>query len=90
MSWAVRSGGARATAWRYFAALVPLAGLCELAAHHHFVERAPSFAAWAAVAEPVKRLRQADDLLVVARNTRTGSPLARFVPTSWPGSTACP
>ena len=75
MSWAARFGGARATARRYFAALVPLAGLCELAAHHHFAERAPRFEAWAAVDEPVNRLRQAGDLLVVA--PRWAEPMAR-------------
>jgi hypothetical protein len=74
MTWLGRARSLRAS---YLAALVPLAGLCELGAHHYFARRAPSFDGWAAAAAPAKRLHQPGDLLVVA--PRWAEPLARRV-----------
>ncbi len=67
----------RALAWlaRYWMAALPLVGVVELLADQYFATRAPSFRQYARLAEPVARLRQAGDLVVVA--PRWAEPLAR-------------
>jgi hypothetical protein len=62
---------------RYAIALVPLAGLTELAAQQYVAKRAPSFASWQQIAAPVAALRQGDELVVVA--PRWAEPMARQV-----------
>ena len=61
----------------YAIALVPVAGLGELAAQIYVSRRAPSFASWQQIAAPVAALRQRDDLVVVA--PRWAEPMARQV-----------
>jgi hypothetical protein len=51
---------------RWAFAAVPLLGLAELGAHLWLAKRPPSFDDWYAVAEPVRALRQAGDLVVIA------------------------
>ena len=51
---------------RYWMAVLPLAGLIELGADQYFAARAPRFGQYAQLAEPVERLRQPGDLVVVA------------------------
>jgi hypothetical protein len=67
----------RALGWlaRYWMAALPLVGLGEVLADQYFARRAPSFAQYASLAEPIERLRQADDLVIVA--PPWAEPLAR-------------
>jgi len=55
--------------------VIPAVGLLELGAHQYFATRAPGVEEWEALREPVTRLRQSDELVVVA--PRWAEPLAR-------------
>ena len=59
--------------WLWLA--VPLAGLLELGLHFHFASAAPRGHDWDAAREPVTRLRQSGELVVIA--PRWAEPLAR-------------
>lgn len=63
----------RHLAWLWLG--VPLAGLAELGAHVYYAHAAPSTADWAALRPVVERLRQRDELVVVA--PYWAEPLAR-------------
>jgi hypothetical protein len=69
------SSGLRRWLAPLLAALVPLGGTAELVAQRLTATRAPSFSAWGTIVEPVRRLRQVDDLVLVA--PRWAEPLAR-------------
>lgn len=57
--------------------MVPLIGLVELGAHVHFAHRAPELDEWKALASQVAKLKQPDDLVVLAPAWTT--PIARHV-----------
>lgn len=60
---------------RLFLLLVPGLGLVELAGHEFFANRAPDAAEWRALAAPLSKLVEPDDLVLVA--PEWASPIAR-------------
>ncbi|MBW2457769.1 MAG: hypothetical protein JRI68_24910 [Deltaproteobacteria bacterium] len=69
------SQGALRWLGRYWMALVPLVGVGELAADRWLAARAPGFGDYAKLTEPVARLRQPADLVLVA--PRWAEPMVR-------------
>lgn len=57
---------ARPSPLRWALLAIPLVGLIELAAQRWATTRAPSFEAWPAIEAPVRALKQAGDLVVIA------------------------
>lgn len=60
---------------RLFLLLVPALGVLELVAHQFFAGRAPEVAEWRALAGPLSKLVEADDLVLVA--PEWAGPMAR-------------
>src|SRR5512140_1794181 len=55
--------------------LFPAAGLLELGLTYYFAHRAPRLAEWASIREPVRKLKQSDELVLIA--PRWAEPLGR-------------
>src|SRR5688572_3439415 len=51
---------------RYLWLVVPVLGVAELVAHVAFSRRAPRVEEWRELAEPVRRLKRPNDIVVVA------------------------
>ena len=52
--------------WRFALLAVPVLGVAELVGQQWAAHRAPAFEAWAEIEAPVRALKQAGDLVVIA------------------------